>query len=80
MLAVEFETQIKDGIIEIPVEYQQRLRQQGAQGWVRVLILTPERQPAENMVAYLIAHPLVVEGFQPLRREEIYDRGAERNT
>ncbi|MCB0092620.1 MAG: hypothetical protein KDE54_32255 [Caldilineaceae bacterium] len=70
MYAVEFQTTIKNGMIEIPVEYQRHLRQS-----VRVILLAEDAaQTAKGFIDQLLAQPLQVKDFSPLTREEIYAR------
>lgn len=68
MFAVEFQATIKNGVIEIPREYLRKLTNR-----VRVILLaeTPP-QPTENFIDQLLVHPVRVQGFRPLTREEIY--------
>lgn len=70
MQAVEFQTTIKNGTIEIP----QNLRDQiGSR--VRVIVLSVEhRTTATTAIDELLAHPVKVPGFQPLTREEAHAR------
>lgn len=70
MNAFEFQAKPKDGRIEIPAEYQDRIV-----GTVRVIVLSPERTagPAD-FIDRLLEHPLEVKGFVPLTREELYER------
>lgn len=70
MNAFEFQATPKNGHIEIPAEYQDKIV-----GTVRVIVLSSERRPATtNVIDQLLEHPLAVEGFVPLTREEIYER------
>lgn len=67
MYAVEFQTTIKNGVIEIPVEYQQNLRR------VRVILLADDvAQTTKSFIDQLLASPLRVKDFHPLTRAEIY--------
>ncbi len=70
MYAVEFEATVKDGTIEIPRKYLRNFNTR-----VRVILLA-ERSPKTktNFVDQLLAHPVKVQGFRPLTREEIYVR------
>lgn len=69
MYAIEFQTQVKDGVIQIPPQYQGQL-----QARVRVIILV-ESPPATNtFIDELLAQPLQIPDFEPLSREEIYVR------
>ena len=44
MYAIEFQTRIEDGVIEIPEEQREALLSVAANAPVRVIILTPEQQ------------------------------------
>jgi hypothetical protein len=67
MNAVEFQTDIKDGTIEIPVEYRDHVK-----GTVRVIVLSVERSQPRDIIDQWLAEPLKVDHFQALTREEIY--------
>ena len=70
MLAVEFQATVKDGVIEIPPEYRDQIR-----GRVRVILLTDEARALKaNMIDVLLAHPVEVQDFRPLTREEAHAR------
>lgn len=77
MYAVEFQTNIMNGIIEVPEPYRHQLS-----GSVRVLILTDAASKdvttadarSTNLITRLLAHPRKVVGFTPLKRDEIYER------
>jgi hypothetical protein len=69
MFAIEFQTRITDGKIELPEDYRSRLT-----GSVRVIVLS-ENLPAEpDMVDQLLTTPLQVEQFTPFQRDQIYKR------
>ncbi len=69
MQAVEFEAKIKNGMIEVPSQYKDKLHR-----IVRVILLTDEDQPTSNLIDQLLASPLKVENFKPLSRVAIYER------
>ena len=69
MYAIEFRTKIKNGIIEVPKEYRNRLKDN-----VKVILLSEEEEIISNMIEMLMDSPLKVENFTPLTREEIYER------
>jgi hypothetical protein len=69
MDAIEFETKIENGHIEIPAEFKDQLA-----GNVHVVVWT-EAQPAKtDFLDQLLANPIKLEQFIPLTREEIYER------
>jgi len=69
MYAIEFRAKIKNGIIEVPKEYRNRLKDN-----VKVILLSEEEGITSNMIERLMDSPLKVENFTPLTREEIYER------
>ena len=70
MYAIEFQTTVKNGLIEIPRQYLKNLTER-----VRVILLIEEVPTvSENYIDQLLAHPVRVMGFRPLTREEIYAR------
>ncbi|KYC40172.1 hypothetical protein WA1_26905 [Scytonema hofmannii PCC 7110] len=71
MLAVEFQANIQNGLVEVPERYRQELENYKN---VRVIILVDETQPQVDMIDYLLEHPIKVDNQTPLKRDEIYDR------
>lgn len=74
MNAVEFHTVVENGSIEIPSELQGQIL-----GPVRVIVLTEDKpkkiqQKDGDAIGRLLANPIRLEHFEPLRRDEIYDR------
>ena len=69
MYAVEFQTKVKNGTIEIPEVYRGRFKER-----VRVILLAEEESTTLNLIDQLLQHPVKVAGFKPLTREEIYER------
>ncbi len=70
MYAIEFRTKIKDGVIEIPQEYRKKINNN-----VKVIVLAEKKKKkASDIIGELLASPLKIRGFTPLKREEIYDR------
>ncbi|HEY0739144.1 MAG TPA: hypothetical protein VGD69_29760 [Herpetosiphonaceae bacterium] len=67
MIAFEFQTSIKDGVIEVPAEYRDQLP-----GTVRIIILAPTTQQPSGIISQLLANPVQDEQFTPLTRDEIY--------
>ena len=69
MFAIEFQTHIKNGIIEIPEEYQNQMGEE-----VRVIVFVDEKvTPSKDKVNQLLESPLKVKDFKPLKRDEIYE-------
>ena len=69
MLAIEFQTRVEDGKIEIPATYRAQV-----EGPVRVIILVEEHHPSDDIIARLLSNPIQIDDFTPLTREEIHDR------
>lgn len=70
MHAFEFHAQPKDGRIEIPIEYQDKIS-----GTVRVIVLSSETSPmTADMIDRLLEHPVELDNFAPFTREEIHER------
>lgn len=70
MRAVEFRTSVKDGMIQVPEELRSKVR-----GHVRVILLTEDTEDTQpNIIDHLLEHPLKIDNFVPLSRNEIYDR------
>lgn len=75
MDAVEFQANVKNGVIEVPENYRHELENYKN---VRVIILKDENLKDESMrtdiIAHLLKNPIKVNNFVPLKRDEIYDR------
>ena len=76
MYAVEFRAKIKNGTIELPKRFKDSITDT-----VKVIILKEEATSQEagkkagpDMIERLLASPLEVKGFHPLRRDEVYAR------
>jgi len=74
MYTIEFQTKIEDGTIRVPKRYRRRLHEQVSDKPVRVIIYLPGQQPAAEFIDRLLANPLRIDDFVPLRRDEIYER------
>ena len=70
MHVIEFQTAVKNGVIEIPRKYLRNLTNR-----VRVILLVEEpSKTTVNFIDQLLAHPVRMKGFHPLTREEVYAR------
>ncbi|WP_413167015.1 hypothetical protein ACL6C3_09975 [Capilliphycus salinus ALCB114379] len=68
--SVEFKAKIKQGIIEIPEEYKQQLREESE---VTVIVLKqPKIISQTGILAELTQNPISVPGVRKLTRDEIY--------
>ena len=68
MYAVEFQTKVENGHIEIPAEFKDQLA-----GYVRVIVVTEEQPASSDLLDQLLANPIKLDQFKPLTREEIYE-------
>jgi hypothetical protein len=69
MYAIEFQAKVKNGTIEIPSQYRDKLKRV-----VRVIVLTEVEEKTDNLIDRLLETPFRVKGFEPLSRGEIYAR------
>jgi len=69
MHTIEFWTKIKDGMIKIPREHRNKIKEN-----VRVIIFTDENRVESDFIEKLMKNPIKLRGFTPLSRDEIYDR------
>lgn len=72
MIAVEFQTIIKDGTIEVPAPYRNAFL-----GTVRVIILAQEPPRPSKIIHRLLQNPINDPTFTPLQRDEVYKDRAE---
>ena len=70
MYAVQFQTQITDGIIKIPEKYKKKVKR-----YAKVILITEEiAEKSSDIIDELLECPLQLSDFKPFKREEIYDR------
>ena len=69
MYAVEFQAKIKNGTIEIPSEYRDKLK-----NMVRVIVWEEIEGKTGNLIDQLLDKPFRIQGFEPLSRDEIHAR------
>ncbi len=69
MLAIEFQTTIRHGMIEVPQQYLPQLTRHA-----KVILLMEETPHKQGVLEQLLHHPLHDTHFTPLTREEIYER------
>jgi hypothetical protein len=64
-----FETYSKNGIIEIPKEYNKFIDKK-----LKVIIMTEEEDKKEtDYIDFLLSNPIKIDDFEPLARESIYE-------
>ncbi len=70
MYAVEFQTNIKNGFIEVPELYRKFL-----QNNVKVIILAEDKpETCSDIIEELLNSPVRLAEFTPFKRDEIYER------
>jgi len=69
MEAIEFKSKIKNGIIQIPEKYKQKIG-----NTVKVIIITEKKAKQSDIIDKLLANPIKLKDFLPFSREEIYER------
>lgn len=70
MVTVQFETKVKNGVIQIPKKYQGKFNDN-----VRVILkVEAKKTAANNYLDQLMANPVKVKNFKHLTREQIYVR------
>lgn len=78
MSTLEFQAIVRNGVIQIPDQYQQEIE---AMEVVEVIVKKAEKQPKKisGFLKELIENPIIVKDFKPLTRDEIYDRKLDRD-
>lgn len=72
MKAIAFETAIKQGMIQIPSYYQEKLEENQT---VKIVILTEDDLTNQmNEIDYLWDNPIKLAQISPLTRDEIYEK------
>lgn len=69
---IEFETEVWNGVIEIPEQYRQELSD-GYKIKVSILLKEPQKR-SWSMMDELTRHPISVKGLGKLTRDEMHDR------
>ena len=69
MEAIEFRTKIKNGIIQIPKKYKQKIG-----NTVKVIIMTEQKAKQVDIIDELLKSPIKLKDFSPFSREVIYER------
>jgi hypothetical protein len=68
MEAIEFRTKIKNGIIQIPKKYKQKISNP-----VKVIIISEQKEFKADIIDELLENPIKLKDFSPFSREEIYE-------
>ena len=69
MEAIEFKSKIKNGIIQIPKKYKQKMG-----NTVKVIVITEKKAKQADIIDNLLSNPIKSKDFSPFLREEIYER------
>jgi len=69
MEAIEFKSKIKNGIIQIPEKYKNKIG-----NTVKVIVITEKKVKQTDIIDKLLAKPIKSKDFSPFSREEIYER------
>ena len=69
MYPVEFEARVRNGAIEIPAQYRDKLKKT-----VKVIVMAEIEADKDNLIDQLLEAPIRVAGFRPLSRDRIYVR------
>ena len=67
---IKFKAQVNQGKIEIPEIYQDNLQMVEM---VEIIIPDSLRNSGSGIIARLLEHPIEIQDFVPLSREEIYE-------
>ncbi|MEL6815335.1 MAG: hypothetical protein AAFP03_11045 [Cyanobacteria bacterium J06598_3] len=73
MNTIEFQASIKNGVIQIPAEYQQDLQNTDTIA-VTIQKVVQKRFSSTGIIDRLTKNPVVVEEVKPFTREETHDR------
>jgi len=68
--SLEFKAKVKQGIIYIPVEYQQELLEEDE--FTVILLKQPKRISQTGIIAELTENPIPVKDIRQLKRDDIY--------
>jgi hypothetical protein len=75
MFTAEFEAKVENGKIAIPKEYQSAFETQEN---VKVILVKSDKltlpDDSQDLIQYLLDHPLSVVDLVPTNRDEFYDR------
>lgn len=74
MDTIEFQASIKDGVVQIPEEYQQDLQNADTIAVTIQKVVKEKRFSPIGIIARLTKEPVIVKEFKPFTREEAHDR------
>jgi len=69
METIEFKAKIKNGVINIPEKYKQKIH-----NIVKVIVITEKKSKQIDIIDKLLANPVKSSDFEPFSREEMYER------
>jgi len=69
METIEFKAKIKNGVINIPEKYKQRISD-----IAKVIVITGKKSKQTDIIDQLLSNPIKSNNFSPFLREEIYER------
>lgn len=69
MEAIEFKAKIKNGVIQIPEKYKNKIGKS-----VKVIVMSENITKQNDIIEDLFANPIKVKSFKPLSREDMYER------
>ena len=70
MQTIEFRAKIKNGVIQIPARFKDKVAED-----VRVILVPKSKKDTNtDMIEQLMSNPLKVRGFTPLTRDETHAR------
>ncbi len=70
-MELTFDAEIENGAIRLPDDVQSHVADSTK---VHVTLHVDSKDSDEDMIEYLLNHPIEVEAFTPMTREEIHDR------
>ena len=70
MTAMQFDTEIHEGVLSLPADARQAF-----EGRVHVILMKEDIEVGDDFIDELLAAPADVPGFPPLSRDEANERG-----
>jgi hypothetical protein len=69
MEIIEFKAKIKNGVINVPEKYKQKIH-----NIVKVIIITEKNSKQIDIIDKLLENPVKLNDFKPFSRGKIYER------